>query len=171
MNIILTKTCFHTYWNSDSRNILIDNNTRRELLRILREAKKEGHGVETEVYLTTPAHSSETYIGVYYIDDNVETKVVGKPIRIMNRTSTDSNVHELISGDLLSQALRAINKMDESLGMKNGLITLEYKSDYPLRLSSGNGKISTHALIAPRITEDWREKQINKMMMDNIKQQ
>ena len=61
--------------------------------------------------------------------------------------------------------------MDKSLGIKHVSMFLKYKYDFPLKISSRNSKVSTHALIAPRITEDWREKQINKMMMDNIKQQ
>ena len=94
--------------------------------------------------------------------------MVGKPLKIWNRTSTHTDVQDVISGDFLAGAIRAVSKMDKSLGIKNSSITFEYKSDYPVRLTSGNSKISTNALIAPRIAEQYQVRDMKKMVMDGI---
>ena len=99
----------------------------------------------------------------------LERNILRKPLKIWNRTSTHTNVQDTILGTYLSEAIRTVNKMDKSLGIKHVSMSLKYKYDFPLKISSGNGKVSTHALIAPRILEGEQQKQINKIMMDNIK--
>lgn len=76
---------------------------------------------------------------------------------------------DVISGTFLSEAIRPVNKMDKSLGIKNGSMILEYKSDFPLKISSGNNKVSTNALIAPRVSEQYAVGTMNKAVMDNLK--
>lgn len=153
------------YPDAESGNIAVDGDSRKDLIRMIAEARKTRKGSEPIVYFTTPEHSQETYIGVFYS----ETDMVGKPIKIWNRTSTHTNVQDVILGTYLAEAMRAVNKMDKSLGVKNGSLTLEYKSDFPLRISSGNGKVSTNALIAPRVSEQYDVSSMDKMIMANIK--
>ena len=153
------------YPDSESGSIALDPDSRKDLIRMIAEARRAGKDSEPVVYFITPEHSQDTYVGVFDSDTNM----VGKPLKIWNRTSTHTNVQDTISGTYLSEAIRAVNKMDKSLGIKNGSMSLEYKSDFPLKISSGNNKVSTNALIAPRILDGEQQKQINKIMMDNIK--
>ena len=159
----------YKYPDDGSGNMPIEGNSKKEILKLIREAKKEGQGVETIAYFYTPENSHESYVGIYYLDDDSQPKQVGNTIRIWNRTSTHSDIENVISGNLLSEAIKAIDKMDKSLGIKNGSITLKYKTDFPVKLTSGNSEISNNALIAPRIMDDWLKKERNKMIMDNIK--
>ena len=99
----------------------------------------------------------------------LERNILRKSLKIWNRTSTHTNVQDVISGTYLSEAIRAINKMDKSLGIKNGSMSLEYKSDFPLKISSGNSKVSTNALIAPRISEQYAVSAMNRAVMGNVK--
>jgi len=153
------------YPDAESGNIAVDGDSRKDLIRMISEARKTSKGSEPVVYFTTPEHSQETYIGVF----DSEANMIGKPLKIWNRTSTHTNVQDVISGTYLAEAIRAVNKMDKSLGIKNGPLTLEYKSDFPLRISSGNGKVSTNALIAPRVSEQYDVSSMDKMIMANIK--
>ena len=59
--------------------------------------------------------------------------------------------------------------MDKSLGIKNGSMSLEYKSDFPLKISSWNSKVSTNALIATRISEQYAVSAMNRAVMGNVK--
>ena len=153
------------YPDIESGSIALDEDSRKDLIRTIGEARKISKGSEPIVYFTTLEHSPDTYVGVF----NSETNMIGKPLKIWNRTSTHTNVQDVISGTYLAEAIRAVNKMDKSLGVKNGSITLEYKSNFPLRISSGNGKVSTNALIAPRVSEQYNVSSMDKMIMANIK--
>ncbi len=93
--------------------------------------------------------------------------MIGK-LKIWNVTSTDKDVHDIISGDFLAEAIRAVGKMDKSLGVKNSSITFHYKSDFPVKLSSGNREVSTNALIAPRISEQYQVTDMDKMVRGEI---
>ena len=136
---------------------------------MIAEAKKARKGSEPVVYFTTPEHSQFTYVGVFNSGTNHddETNMIGK-LKIWNVTSTDKDVHEIISGEFLSEAIRAVSKMDKSLGIKNGSITFQYKSDFPVKLSSGNREVSTNALIAPRISEQYQVTAMDKMVRGEI---
>ena len=59
--------------------------------------------------------------------------------------------------------------MYKSLGVNNGSISLEYKSDFSFTMSSGNGRVSTNALIAPRISEQYAVSAMNKAVIGNMK--
>ncbi len=59
--------------------------------------------------------------------------------------------------------------MNKLLGVQKGYITLNYKTYFPVKLISGNSEISTNALITRTIMEDYHEKEINSMIMNNIK--
>ena len=110
----------------------------------------------------------ETYVGVFRSGTNHddETNMVGKPLKIWNVTTTHTDVQDVISGDFLAEAIRAVGKMDKSLGVKNSSITLQYKSDFPARLTSGNREVSTNALIASRIAEQYQVTDMKKMVME-----
>ena len=114
-----------SYPDTESGNIAIEDETKKELLRMISEAKKSSKGSEPIVYFTTPEHSYETYIGVFSsgINHDDQTDMVGKPLKIWNRTSTHADVHDVISGDFMAEAIRAVSKMDKSLGIKNSSIT------------------------------------------------
>ena len=160
------------YPDAESGKMPIEGESKKELLRLISEAKKASKGSEPIVYFTTPEGSHETYVGVFSSGTNHddETSMVGKPLKIWNRTSTHTDVQDVISGDYLSGAIRAVRKMDKSLGIKDSYssITLEYISDYPVRLNSGNREISTNALIAPRIAEQYQVSDMKRMVMDGI---
>ena len=158
------------YPDAESGKMPIEGESKKELLKMISEAKKASKGSEPVVYFTTPEGSLETYVGVFSSGTNHddETNMVGKPLKIWNRTSTHTDVQDVISGDFLAGAIRAVGKMDKSLGIKNSSITLEYKSDYPVRLTSGNREVSTNALIAPRIAEQYEVSDMKKMVMDGI---
>ena len=159
-----------SYPDAESGCMSIEGDNKKELLRMISEAKKASKGSEPIVYFTTPEHSQETYVGVFSSGTNHddETNMVGKPLKIWNRTSTHTDVQDVISGDFLAEAIRAVGKMDKSLGIKNSSITLRYKSDFPAKLSSGNKEVSTNALIAPRIAEQYQVSDMKKMIMDEI---
>ena len=160
------------YPDAESGKMPIEGESKKELLRLISEAKKASKGSEPVVYFTTPEGSLETYVGVFSSGTNHddETNMVGKPLKIWNRTSTHIDVQDVISGDFLAGAIRAVSKMDKSLGIKDSYssITLEYKSDYPVRLTSGNREVSTNALIAPRIAEQYQVSDMKKKIMDGI---
>ena len=153
-----------SYPDAESGNIAIKGDYKKELLRMISEAKKASKGSEPVVYSTTSEHSQETYVGVFDSDTNL----VGKPRTIWNRTSTHTDVQDLISGDFLAEAIRTVSKMDKSLGIKNSSITLQYKSDFPAKLTSGNREVSTNALIAPRIAEQYQVTDMKRLIMDEI---
>ena len=153
------------YPDIESGSIALDPDSRKDLIRMIAEVRKTSRGSEPVVYFTTPEHSQDTYVGVFDSDTNI----VGKPLKIWNRTSTHTNVQDVISGTYLSEAIRAIDKMDKSLGIKNGFMSLEYKSDFPLRISSGDNKVSTNALIATRISEQYAVSAMNRAVMGNVK--
>ena len=158
-----------TYPDAESGKMPIEGEFKKELLKMISEAKRSSKGSEPIVYFTTPEGSHETYVGVFNSGTNNddETNMVGKPLKIWNRTSTHTDVQDVISGDYLAGAIRAVSKMDKSLGIKDSYssITLEYKSDYPVRLTSGDLEISTNALIAPRIAEQYQVRDMKKMVM------
>ena len=153
------------YPDIESGSIALDPDSRKDLIRLIAEARKTSRGSEPVVYFTTPEHSQDTYVGVFDSDTNM----VGKPLKMWNRTSTHTNVQDVISGTYLSEAIRAVNKMDKSLGIKNGSMSLEYKSDFPLKISSGDSKVSTNALIAPRISEQYAVSAMNRAVMGDTK--
>ena len=157
------------YPDAESGHMSIEGDNKKELLRMIAEAKKASKGSEPVVYFTTPEHSQFTYVGVFNSGTNHddETNMIGK-LKIWNVTSTDKDVHEIISGEFLSEAIRAVSKMDKSLGIKNGSITFQYKSDFPVKLSSGNREVSTNALIAPRISEQYQVTAMDKMVRGEI---
>ena len=159
-----------SYPDAESGWISIEGDNKKELLRMISEAKKASKGSEPVVYFTTPGHSQFTYAGVFNSgtthDD--ETNMVGKPLKIWNITSTNTDVHNIISGNFLAEAIRAVGKMDKSLGIKNSSITFQYKSDFPAKLSSGNREVSTNALIAPRISEQYQVTDMDKMVRGEI---
>ena len=137
---------------------------------MISEAKKASKGSEPVVYFTTPENSQFTYVGVFNSGTNHddETNMVGKPLKIWNITSTHTDIHDIISGNFLAEAIRAVGKMDKSLGIKNSSITFQYKSDFPVKLSSGNREVSTNALIAPRISEQFQVNAMKNMVMGEI---
>ena len=159
-----------SYPDAESGWMSIEGDNKKELLRMISEAKKASKGSEPIVYFTTPEHSQETYVGVFSSGTNHdgETNMVGKPLKLWNVTTTHTDVQDVISGDFLAEAIRAVGKMDKSLGIKNSSITLRYKSDFPAKLSSGNKEVSTNALIAPRIAEQYQVSDMKKMIMDEI---
>ena len=159
-----------SYPDAESGWMSIEGETKKELLRMISEAKKASKGSEPIVYFTTPEHSQETYAGVFSSGTNHddETNMVGKPLKLWNVTTTHTDVQDVISGDFLAEAIRAVGKMDKSLGIKNSSITFQYKSDFPAKLSSGNREVSTNALIAPRIAEQYQVSDMKKMIMDEI---
>jgi hypothetical protein len=144
----------------------IEGDNKKELLRMISEAKKSSKGSEPVVYFTTPEHSQFTYVGAFNSGTNHddETNMVGKPLKIWNVTSTHTDVHDIISGNFLAEAIKAVGKMDKSLGIKNSSITFQYKSDFPAKLSSVNREVSTNALIAPRISEQYQVTAMDKMV-------
>ena len=158
------------YPDAESGHMSIEGDNKKELLRMISEAKKASKGSEPVVYFTTPEHSQFTYVGVFNSGTNHddETNMVGKPLKIWNVTSTHTDVHDIISGNFLAEAIRAVGKMDRSLGIKNSSITFQYKSDFPAKLSSGNREVSTNALIAPRISEQYQVTAMNKMVRGEI---
>ena len=158
-----------SYTDAESGHMSIEGDNKKDLLRMIAEAKKASKGSEPVVYFTTPEHSQFTYVGVFNSGTNHddETNMIGK-LKIWNVTSTDKDVHEIISGEFLSEAIRAVSKMDKSLGIKNGSITFQYKSDFPVKLSSGNREVSTNALIAPRISEQYQVTAMDKMVRGEI---
>ena len=153
------------YPDIESGSIALDLDSKKDLIRLIAEARKTSRGSEPVVYFTTPEHSKDTYVGVFDSDTNI----VGQPLKIWNRASTHTNVQDVISGTYLSEAIRAIDKMDKSLGIKNGSMSLEYKSDFPLKISSGDSKVSTSAMIAPRISEQYAVSAMNRAVIENLK--
>ena len=159
-----------SYPDAESGWMSIEGDNKKELLRMISEAKKAGKGSEPIVYFTTPEHSQETYVGVFSsgTNHNNETNMVGKPLKLLNVTTTHTDVQDVISGDFLAEAIRAVGKMDKSLGIKNSSITFQYKSDFPAKLTSGNREVSTNALIAPRIAEQYQVTDMKRLIMDEI---
>ena len=158
------------YPDAESGHMSIEGDNKKELLRMIAEAKKASKGSEPVVYFTTPEHSQFTYVGVFSSGTNHddETNMVGKPLKIWNITSTHTDVHDIISGNFLAEAIRAVSKMDKSLGIKNSSIYFKYKSDFPVKLSAGNREVSTNALIAPRISEQYQVTDMDKMVRGEI---
>ena len=159
-----------SYPDAESGWISIEGDNKKELLRMISEAKKASKGSEPVVYFTTPENSQFTYVGVFNSGTNHddETNMVGKPLKIWNITSTHTDIHDIISSNFLAEAIRAVGKMDKSLGIKNSSITFQYKSDFPVKLSSGNREVSTNALIAPRISEQFQVNAMKNMVMGEI---
>ena len=70
------------YPDIESGSIALDPDSRKDLIRMIAEARKTSRGSEPVVYFTTPEHSQDTYVGVFDSDTNM----VGKPLKIWNST-------------------------------------------------------------------------------------
>ena len=64
------------YPDIESGSIALEPDSRKDLIRLIAEARKTSRGSEPVVYFTTPEHSQDTYVGVFDSDTKLEQQPI-----------------------------------------------------------------------------------------------
>ena len=145
------------YGDSNSGSIFLDQEQQKIFLKDLRSSKEAN-----DVVLYKPSGSYDTYM--FIRSENRETKELylsGKPLKFMNRNGTTEELLVHLPPDYVKRALKTLSSINKANNNAKGSMSIRFRSDYPMEITSGKSDMEFSALIAPRIPDkEWNSKEL-----------
>ena len=83
--------------------------------------------------------------------------MLGEPMPVFLQNSNQKELTTHLDPEYVKRALRSLTKLNRDNGLNSESISVRFRDDYPIHISTGTPDREFNALIAPRMEEDSRE--------------
>ena len=142
-NLRIPPLDFH---DSESGKFLISNDSRKQIMKELRENKDT-----IEVVFHKPVgYTYDAYLFLMGSDDEGST-ILGKPMKFAMTNRNGRACTDHVPAEYFKKILREMGKLQKENNVSE--LELKFKDDYPIEISGSNSKLKFGTFIAPRMVD------------------